>query len=134
MNDEKSTIFIRQKLTRKRITTMTLIELFTDYVRNQKSLKEYVEKRKTINGRGEFNDATLIQAEEDLQRLKKENPKIYDLMYETLNEYYKKDEGYTLEYPIDFVREILKIYQNNIPAQKVYESYKEGLNHFCRDA
>lgn len=113
---------------------MTLIELFSDYVRNKKSLKDYVEERKIMNERGEFNDKTLIQAEEDLQRLKKENPEIYNLMYETLEQYYAKDEGYTLEYPIDFVREVLKIYQNNIPAKKVYHRYKEGLNHPCRDA
>lgn len=54
---------------------MSLIETFTDYVLNRKSLKEYVEVRKTINERGEFNDAKLIQAEENLQRLKKKNPK-----------------------------------------------------------
>lgn len=113
---------------------MTLIELFTDHVRNKKSLKEYVEKRKNINTRGEFNNQTLIQAEEDLQRLKKEDPEIYTLMYETLNQYYADDKGCTIEYPIDFVREISKIYQKGIPAKKVYECYKKGLKHECRDA
>ncbi|MCH9740253.1 MAG: hypothetical protein K0U38_05380 [Epsilonproteobacteria bacterium] len=113
---------------------MTLIELFTDYIRNQKNLKDYVEERKNINDRGEFNDKTLIQAEEDLQRLKKEEPEIYALMYETLEKYYAKDEGHIVEYPINFIREILKIYQKNIPAQKVYECYREGLTHPCRDA
>ena len=39
---------------------------------NKKSLKDYVEIRKTLNERGEFNDAALIQAEENLERLKKE--------------------------------------------------------------
>lgn len=112
---------------------MTLIELFTDYVRNKKSLKEYVEKRKNINTRGEFNDKTLVQAEEDLIRLKKEDPKIYELMYETLSQYYKDDPGCTIEYPINFIREISKIYQKGIPAQKVYESYLKGLKHQCRD-
>lgn len=113
---------------------MTLIELFTDYVRNQKDLKEYVELRKDINTRGEFNDKTLMQAAEDLQRLKKEEPEIYTLMYDTLNKYYELDEGHTVEYPIDFVREILKIYQRGIPAKKVYECYTKGLEHPCRDA
>ncbi len=113
---------------------MTLIELFTDYVRNQKDLKEYVELRKNINTRGEFNDQTLIQAAEDLQRLKIEDPEIYNLMYETLNKYYELDGGHTIEYPIDFVREILKIYQKNISAKKVYECYAKGLKHPCRDA
>ena len=51
---------------------MSLIELFTDYVLNRKNLKEYVELRKTIHERGEFNDSKLIQAEENLQRLKSE--------------------------------------------------------------
>lgn len=113
---------------------MTLIELFTDYVRNKKDLKEYVELRKKINTRGEFNDKTLIQAAEDLQRLKQEEPEIYELMYETLNKYYEGNKGLTVEYPIDFIREILKIYQKGTPAHKVYESYKKGLNHPCPDA
>jgi hypothetical protein len=55
-------------------------------------------------------------------------------MYETLNKYYELDGGYTIEYPIDFVREILKIYQKGIPAKKVYECYTKGLKHPCRDA
>lgn len=113
---------------------MTLIELFTDYVRNEKSLKEYVEKRKNINTRGEFNDKTLLQAAKDLERLKKEEPEIYALMYETLDKYYEADSGHVIEYPIDFIHQILKIYQNNIPAKKVYECYVKGLNHECRDA
>jgi len=113
---------------------MTLIELFTDYVRNQKSLKEYVEKRKHINTRGEFNDKTLIQAQEDLERLQKEDPEIYEKMYATLNKYYESDEGEPIEYPIDFIKQVLKIYQKGIPAQKVYECYVKGLEHHCRDA
>lgn len=113
---------------------MTLIELFTDYVRNKKSLKEYVKKRKHINTRGEFNDKALIQAEDDLQKLKKQDPKIYQLMYETLEEYYKLGEGYTIEYPIDFIRQILRIYQNGNSAQNIYECYKKGLTHYHRDA
>jgi len=113
---------------------MTLIEIFTEYVRNKKDLKEYVEKRKTINTRGEFNDKTLKQAQDDLQRLKEENPEVYALMYQTLDEYYKRDEGHTIEYPIDFIRQVLKIYQQGIPAQKVYDCYKKGLRHSCRDS
>ena len=113
---------------------MTLIELFTDYVRNEKDLNEYVEKRKHIHTRGEFNDKTLMQAAEDLKRLKKEEPEIYALMYQTLDKYYKEDNGHFVEYPIDFIRQVLKIYQNNIPANKVYECYVKGLNHECRDA
>ena len=113
---------------------MTLIELFTDYVRNEKDLNDYVEKRKHIHTRGEFNDKTLIQAAEDLKRLKKEEPEIYALMYQTLDQYYKEDNGHFVEYPIDFIRQVLKIYQNNIPAQKVYECYVKGLDHECRDA
>ena len=113
---------------------MTLIEIFTQYVRERKSLRDYVEERKGIDSRGEFNNQTLIQAQDDLERLKKENPKIYELMYETLDRYYEQDKGYTVEYPIDFIREILKIYQHNIPAQEVYKGYVEGLNHPCRDA
>lgn len=113
---------------------MTLIELFTDYVRNEKDLKEYVELRKDINTKGEFNDKTLLQAAKDLERLKKEEPKIYALMYETLDKYYEVDSGHVIEYPIDFIRQILKIYQNNIPAKKVYECYAKGLEHEYRDS
>ncbi len=113
---------------------MTLIELFADYVRNKKSLKDYVEIRKSMNERGEFNDKTLLQAQDDLERLQREEPRIYALMHETLDEYYRRDEGYTLEYPIDFIRQISRIYQSDISAQQVYECYKEGLDHYCRDA
>lgn len=112
---------------------MTLIELFTDYVRNKKDLREYVQKRKSIDTRGVFNDATLIQAQEDLERLQSEEPKFYELMYQTLERYYQEDRGYTIEYPIDFIRNILKIYQNNIPASEVYEGYVAGLNHHGSD-
>ncbi|MCH9814703.1 MAG: hypothetical protein K0U47_12265 [Epsilonproteobacteria bacterium] len=113
---------------------MTLIEIFTDHIRNRKSLKTYVEIRKTIPTRGEFNDETLIQAEEDLQRLKQEDEEIYELMYETLEAYYAQDAGHYVEYPINFVREILKIYQCNVPAKKVYEQYKRGLDHHIHDS
>ena len=113
---------------------MTLIELFTDYVRDRKSLQEYVEKRKHIDSRGEFNDKKLIQAQENLDRLKEEEPEIYELMYQVLERYYIEDRGYTIEYPIDFVREILKMYQNSLSPKEVYELYLKGLTHSHRDA
>ncbi len=113
---------------------MILIEIFTDYVRNKKSLKEYVELRKEINDRGEFNDQTLLQAEEDLRRLKEEDPEVSAQMYETLEQYYKDDCGHYTEYPINFIREVLKIYQKGISAKKVLEDYKEGLDHHCHNA
>ncbi|WP_345974367.1 hypothetical protein [Sulfurimonas sp. HSL3-7] len=43
---------------------MLRIEIFTDYVKHQKSLKEYIEIRTTIHERGEFDDASLNRAEE----------------------------------------------------------------------
>jgi len=113
---------------------MTLIELFTDYIRNKKSLKEYVEERKNYHTRGEFSDQTLIKAEDYLQRLKREKPEIYDLMYETLEQYYEEDNGHFVEYSLNFIRQILKIYEGGIPAQKVYEVYNEGLKHQYCDA
>jgi len=113
---------------------MTLIEIFTDYVRNKKSLKDYVEVRKTIDSRGEFNDKTLLEAQEYLKKLQVEEPEVYELMYKTLEKYYEEDKGHFVEYPINFVRQILKIYRNNIPARKVYECYVQGLDHPCRDA
>lgn len=108
---------------------MTLIELFTDYVVNRKSLKEYVEIRKNLHERGEFNDKKLIQAEENLQRLKREDPEIYERMYKILDDIIKNDTGDTVEYPINFVREVLKLYEGGVPAEKVCEEYRRCLEH-----
>jgi len=113
---------------------MLLIEIFTDHVVNKKSLKDYVEIRKSIKERGEFNDQSLIEAEEILQQLKKDNIEIYDLMYKTLNEYIKSDNGHMVEYPINFIREVLKINKKNMTPKKVYENYKSGLEHHIHDA
>lgn len=108
---------------------MKLIEIFTDHVVNRKSLKEYVEIRKTIHERGEFNDAKLIRAEENLQRLKGENPEIYEKMYEVLAEVFRRDSGHRVEYPIDFVREVLKLYTAHYTPEKLYEEYRRILEH-----
>jgi hypothetical protein len=112
---------------------MSLIETFTDYVLNRKNLKEYVEIRKTINERGEFNDAKLIQAEDNLQRLKAEEPAIYEGMYETLARIYARNAGLSIEYPIDFIRQILKMYKNSLTPQHVYEEYQRMLEHYHHD-
>jgi len=112
---------------------MTLIELFTDYVYNRKDLREYVEKRKEMNERGEFNDATIILAQENLERLQKENPEIYEGMYETLNEYIKCNFQQPLEYPIDFVRIVAKLYKHRFTPEKMYANYKGGLSHHTCD-
>ena len=113
---------------------MLLIEIFTDYILNKKSLKDYVEIRKTINTRGEFNNGSLIQAEENLQRLKREEPDVYEGMYETLAEIYKRNAGLSIEYPLDFVRQILKMYQGSSTPRQVYEEYKRILDHYHHDA
>ena len=105
-----------------------LIEMFTDYIRNRKDLREYVEKRKTIHERGEFNDAALITVQENLERLKAENPDIYEKMYEVLEEVFERNVGQVVDYPLDFVREILKLYKNRSP-EKIYEEYKAVLEH-----
>ena len=76
---------------------MSLIETFTDHILNKKSLKDYVEIRKTIQERGEFNDTKLIQAEENLQRLLREEPEVYAGMYETLAKVYARNTGLTVE-------------------------------------
>ncbi|MDD2369912.1 MAG: alpha/beta hydrolase [Sulfuricurvum sp.] len=112
---------------------MSLIELFTDYILNRKNLKEYVELRKTINERGEFNDAKLLQAEENLQRLKKEEPEVYEGMYETLTKIYERNAGLSIEYPLDFIRQILKMYKNSQTPAQVYEEYKRVLEHYHHD-
>lgn len=105
-----------------------LIDIFADYIRNRKDLREYVKVRKTINQRGEFNDATLIQIQENLERLKVENPDIYEKMYEVLEEVFKLDAGQVVDYTLDFAREILKMYKNRAP-QSIYEEYKAVLEH-----
>lgn len=112
---------------------MSLIEIFTDYVLNKKDLKEYVKIRKTIHERGEFNDASLLRAEENLQRLKSEEPEIYTLMYETLDKIYKRNSGLSIEYPLDFIRQILKMYKSSLTPQQVYEEYKRILSHYHHD-
>ena len=113
---------------------MSLIEIFSDYVFNKKDLGAYVEKRRSINERGEFNDAQLIQAEKNLQQLKKEDPKIYALMYKTLDEYVKMDRGHTIEYPINFIREVLNLYKDGSSVKTVHENYERGLRHHHQDA
>lgn len=113
---------------------MLLIEIFTDAILNKKSLKDYVKIRKENNQRGEFNDSSLIKAEENLQRLKKENPEIYDAMYETIEKIYELNNGLTIEYPIDFIRQILKMYNGYLTPYQVCEEYKEVLNHYHHNA
>lgn len=113
---------------------MMLIEIFTDYVVNRKSLKEYVEVRRRINERGEFNDRTLIRVEDDLLRLKHEDPETYEAMYATLEEIMCRDEGHLVEYPINFIKQILRIYEGGVPAKKVLQSYREVLEHHFQDA
>jgi len=113
---------------------MRLIDLFSDYVRNRKNLIEYVEKRKGINARGEFNDTQLKVASQKLERLKKEYPEIYEGMHQTLEEYYKQDQGHYVEYPINFLKQILMMFETHVTVKDIYQSYKDGLNHHCRDA
>ncbi len=102
--------------------------MFTDYIRNRKDLREYVQKRKTINERGEFNDASLIKIQENLERLKIENPDIYEKMYGVLEELFERNKGHIVEYPLDFAREIFKMYKNQSP-EAIYEEYKAVLEH-----
>ena len=113
---------------------MTLFELYTDYIRNKKDLSSYVEERKQYHTRGEFNDETILYAQECFNRLKQDNPEVYDLMYETLEQYCIRDEGLCMEYPITFTKEIMKIYNKNLDPIRVYENYKSGLDHHCQDS
>ena len=112
---------------------MLLIELFSDFIFNRKDLREYVELRKDINERGEFNDQMLIRVQENLERLKQEDNDILELMYKTLDEYVKDNRGVAVEYPINFARAILTLYKKK-SAKKVYEDYNNGLNHRPFDA
>lgn len=107
---------------------MLLIDLFSDYIRNKKDLREYIERRKTINERGEFNDAQLLKIQVNLERLKKENLDIYNKMYETLEEIYQKDEGNYIEYPLNFGYMILQMFKSQ-PLEDIYRQYKAVLKH-----
>ncbi|WP_304544869.1 hypothetical protein [Sulfurimonas microaerophilic] len=107
---------------------MLLIEIFTDYIRNKKDLREYVERRKDINERGEFNDAKLIQIQENLERLKSENPEIYNKMYDVLEEIIEQDKGQFVDYSLDFAREVLKMFKNQ-SLESIYEEYRDTLKH-----
>lgn len=112
---------------------MSLIEIFTDYVLNKKSLIDYVELRKKINERGEFNDASLINAEETLKKLQKENPEVHTGMYETLAKIYERNSGFSVEYPIEFIRQILRMYTDSLTPYQVYEEYQRVLEHYHHD-
>lgn len=105
-----------------------LIEIFTDFIRNRKDLREYVAIRKSIQERGEFNDATLVRIQENLERLKVEYPDVYEDMYAVLESIFENDAGQPVDYPLDFAREILKLFKNRSP-QEIYEEYKAILSH-----
>ena len=105
-----------------------LIEIFTDFIRNHKDLREYVEIRKTIHERGEFNDATLIHIQENLERLQREDPKIYEKMYAVLEAVFENDAGQRVDYPLDFARAIFQMFQNR-SLETIYEEYKAILQH-----
>lgn len=113
---------------------MTLIEIFTDHVVNRKSLKEYVEIRKGLDERGEFNNTSLLQAQENLQCLKEEDNETLERMYETLNEVIRRDLGHKVEYPIDFIKQILKIGEHGKSAKRVCQEYKRVIDHHFNDA
>ncbi len=108
---------------------MTLVELFTDYIVNRKDLRDYVQERKKLNERGEFNDAKLIKAQENLDRLKKEDLKTYEQMYMILDKIIKADKGYFVEYCIDFTKATLKMYSSNATPQEICKDYANDLNH-----
>jgi hypothetical protein len=105
-----------------------LIDIFTDFIRNKKDLRDYIELRKNINERGEFNDSNLIKIQKNLEKLKKENHEIYLKMYEILEEVYKRDEGNYIDYPLDFARIMLHIFEKHT-LEETYTNYKEVLNH-----
>lgn len=113
---------------------MTLVELFTDYIVNRKDLRKYVEERKTLNERGEFNDTKLITAQENLEKLKKDDLKTYEQMYMILDKIIKDDRGHYVEYSIDFTKAILKMYNGHSTPKEVCEEYQKELTHRYNDA
>ncbi len=113
---------------------MTLIERFTEYVVNRKDLREYVELRRNMQERGEFSDETLVHAQESLERLKIEDNAEYEAMYATLKEVFTLDRGHKVEYPIDFIKEVLKMYHHGHSASEIALEYNEVLSHHFHDA
>lgn len=113
---------------------MRLIDLFSDYIRNKKDLLEYIEKRRDYNEVGEFSDEQLRLAKQKLERLKEESSETYEKMHQLLEEYYRQDQGHFVEYPINFLKQILKMYENHVTVEQIVKSYEEGLSHCCRDA
>jgi hypothetical protein len=105
-----------------------LIEIFIDYIRNRKDLRKYVVKRKTIQERGEFNDVTLLQIQENLERLRVENPDIYEKMYEVLETVFENDAGQRVDYALNFARQMSKMFKNKTP-EEIYKQYKAVLKH-----
>jgi hypothetical protein len=113
---------------------MLLINVFTDYIVNKKSLRDYVEFRKTLQERGEFNDELLCKAQDNLDRLKEEDRETYNGMYSVLKEIMRRDEGYFVEYTINFTREVLKLYKPGNTPKKIYEEYKRSIVHHGNNA
>ncbi len=108
---------------------MSLIAHFTDYIVNKKDLRDYIELRKTLHERGEFNNQKLLKIQENLERLGKEEPEVLETMYRTLAQIIQEDRGHYVEYPINFAREILRIYDSGNTPQKVCDDYKKTLRH-----
>ncbi len=113
---------------------MTLVELFTNYIVNRKDLRDYVDERKTLNERGEFNDIKLITAQENLERLKKEDLMTYEQMYMILDKIIKADRGHYVEYSINFIKAILKMYRGHATPEDVCKEYAKELTHRYNDA
>jgi hypothetical protein len=105
-----------------------LIDIFTDYIRNKKDLREYVELRKGINERGEFNNDELLKIQENLEKLQNENPEIYSKMYAVLEEIIEKDLGDYIDYPLNFARVILNM-EKAKSLDDMYNKYKAELSH-----
>lgn len=112
---------------------MSLIELFTDYVIHRKDLNEYAAVRRSLNEKGVFSDALLAQAQDNLSRLKHDEPGIYNEMYATLEKIYLSDRGYSVEYPIDFIAQIINLYALSTPAATL-RNYRQVLEHYHHDA
>jgi hypothetical protein len=55
-------------------------------------------------------------------------------MYAILYEIIKLDKGHLVEYPLDFIREILKVYKDKTTPKDILNNYKDILNHKYSDA
>jgi hypothetical protein len=55
-------------------------------------------------------------------------------MYATLNAIYIRNSGLTIEYPLEFVHQILKMYTGSLSPRDIHAEYTRVLEHYHHNA